>query len=613
MFNYLNMKYFYIFIFFLIISTNSNHVHAEDLSSTTPADNATQIAVNTDITLVWAGNVSTNSGNVILKKTSDDSTVESFATGSMFLISDMSGNVSAIINPSSDLDEDTEYYVLIDSSAFNNFDGISSKTTLNFKTVDNNNPSLSSSSPSDNATDLAVDANIVLNFDEAVDAESGNITIKKTSDDSTVETIDVTGAKVSGSGGTEITINPGSNLQYNKEYYVLIDATAFDDTSGNSYAGISSTTALSFTTDYGEVFNETVKTLTKNQSAAAVNSVTQSLSRISNRMNFIRPINNNTSNQNIKLAMNFDDPFANQILNSLSAKYLIPKKETKGWAVWTEGNITFGRVANHDGNLGQDIHSDGITMGLDKKTTKNKTVGFAVNRSWQETEVGSNDANMDATSTTIMTYRSSKIKDKTYLETAFGIGEMDIDLDRSVTGGRNAGVRKGNQLFGSFTYLLEPGKKENEDITFNENEDNTNFNYYTRLDLSFTQLDGYTESGDGDSVKYNKQNVKSASLSAGFNLNKVIKIEKGFAIPLLKFEIGKDQTKNSLSEAYYVSDSSTIYSNAIGHQSSGHAIIGLGLGAQLENNLTINISYDHYRNSDEAFMNSFTINFRKLF
>jgi hypothetical protein len=32
------------------------------------------------------------------------------------------------------------------------------------------------------------------------------------------------------------------------EYYVLIDASAFDDIAGNSYAGISSTTALSFTT-----------------------------------------------------------------------------------------------------------------------------------------------------------------------------------------------------------------------------------------------------------------------------------------------------------------------------------------------------------------------------
>ena len=43
-----------------------------------------------------------------------------------------------------------------------------------------------------------MDANIVLNFDENVDTESGNITIKKTSDNSTVEAIDVTGGQVSG-------------------------------------------------------------------------------------------------------------------------------------------------------------------------------------------------------------------------------------------------------------------------------------------------------------------------------------------------------------------------------------------------------------------------------
>ncbi len=102
---------------------------------------------------------------------------------------------------------------------------------------------MSSSTPADNATSVAVNANIVLNFSEAVDAESGNITIKKTSDDSTIETIDVTGAKVSGSGGTEITINPGTDWSEETEYYVLIDASAFDDSVGNSYAGISSTTA----------------------------------------------------------------------------------------------------------------------------------------------------------------------------------------------------------------------------------------------------------------------------------------------------------------------------------------------------------------------------------
>jgi Concanavalin A-like lectin/glucanases superfamily/Domain of unknown function (DUF2341)/Bacterial Ig-like domain len=43
-------------------------------------------------------------------------------------------------------------------------------------------------------------------------------------------------------------VNPSVTLTNSIEYYVLVDATAIDDLAGNSYAGISSTTAWSFTT-----------------------------------------------------------------------------------------------------------------------------------------------------------------------------------------------------------------------------------------------------------------------------------------------------------------------------------------------------------------------------
>ena len=69
----------------------------------------------------------------------------------------------------------------------NSYAGITSTTALSFTTADVQNPTLSSSSPADNATDVARDANIVLNFSESVDVKSGNITIKKTSDDSTLK------------------------------------------------------------------------------------------------------------------------------------------------------------------------------------------------------------------------------------------------------------------------------------------------------------------------------------------------------------------------------------------------------------------------------------------
>ena len=69
---------------------------------------------------------------------------------------------------------------------------------------------------------------------ENVDVESGNITIKKTTDNSTVETIDVTSEQVEGSGTSQITVTPASDFDSATEYYVLIDATAFDDSGSAS-------------------------------------------------------------------------------------------------------------------------------------------------------------------------------------------------------------------------------------------------------------------------------------------------------------------------------------------------------------------------------------------
>ena len=594
-------KYFYVFVFFLIISINSKHAYAVDLATTVPSDNAIQIAVNTSITLEWAGSITADDGNIILKKSADDSTVESFASSGIFLLTNMmTGNVSAILSLSSNLDEDTEYYILIDSAAFNEFDGISSKTTLNFKTVDNNNPSLTSSSPSDDASNVTVSSDIVLTFNEAVDAESGNIDIVNTSTGETIE-IDVTGALLSGSGTTEITINPSSDLKHDTSYHVKIDSSAFDDAAGNSYAGVSSTTTFNFSTKPGEVFNETVKTLTKNQTAAATSSLNQSLNRIAGRMNYIRSTNNNSSNQNIRLAMNLDNPLVTEMLNKLSTKLIKKQKKTESWGVWSEGNISFGRIGQQDGNLGQDIHSDGVTFGIDKRINDEKTIGFAISKSWQETEVGSNEANMDAAAISIMNYTSFKIEDKRFFEMVAGIGEMDIDLSRDVPSGKNKGKRKGNQLFGSFTYLLEP------DVEIV----GRNLNYYTRIDLGFTQLKAYTETGDGTAASYKSQNVKSASLSAGLNLSKLIETNKVILEPSLKFELGKDKTINSVSEAYYINNPSEIHSNAIGDQSSGHLLLNLGLGVKFINDININTSYEHYRSTKDTFNNSFSIYLRK--
>ena len=114
--------------------------------------------------------------------------------------------------------------------------------------IDTTNPTLLSTTPSDDAVDISITANLVLTFDEVVNADSGNIVIKETSDDTTFETIGVTSGNVTGTGTTTITVDPTSDLDNKTEYYVQVDDTAFDDAFGNSYAGIADTTSWSFET-----------------------------------------------------------------------------------------------------------------------------------------------------------------------------------------------------------------------------------------------------------------------------------------------------------------------------------------------------------------------------
>ncbi|MDP7715696.1 MAG: Ig-like domain-containing protein, partial [Candidatus Marinimicrobia bacterium] len=112
---------------------------------------------------------------------------------------------------------------------------------------DDTAPTTASLSPADDATSISTNSNLIVRFSENVDVESGNVTIKLGSDDSTVEAIDVTSGQVTGTGTITITINPSSNFSEQTAYYVEIDATAFDDASSNNYAGISDETTWNFT------------------------------------------------------------------------------------------------------------------------------------------------------------------------------------------------------------------------------------------------------------------------------------------------------------------------------------------------------------------------------
>jgi hypothetical protein len=120
-----------------------------------------------------------------------------------------------------------------------------------FMSADEDLPTLSSSYPSDGLTDVDVDTDLELHFSEPVWGQSGGaIEIRRLSDDSLFESIDVTGGQISGDGTEHITVDITGPLESLTGYYVLISNTSYDDSDGNPYAGINTPTKLNFETEY---------------------------------------------------------------------------------------------------------------------------------------------------------------------------------------------------------------------------------------------------------------------------------------------------------------------------------------------------------------------------
>lgn len=113
--------------------------------------------------------------------------------------------------------------------------------------IDGVAPTRSSTNPADNATGVGLDQNLTIYFSENIVKGTGNIRIRKLSDYSIVETIDVTSPSVTVSSNSA-TINPSVTLESGTDYYVTIDAGAFQDQRGNAFTGILTYTVWNFTT-----------------------------------------------------------------------------------------------------------------------------------------------------------------------------------------------------------------------------------------------------------------------------------------------------------------------------------------------------------------------------
>ena len=596
------------------------------LTSSVPADNATGVAVDATIVLNFSENVDAESGGtIIIKKTSDDSQVESITVTDTDRVSG-SGSSQITITPSSNFDNNTEYYVLISANAFDDssngsYAGIpTSKTTLSFTTT-NAVPTLTSSVPADDAPNVERDASIILNFSENVDAETGDIEIYKTSGDVLVETIGVTSSQVTGSGTSQITINPSSNFDSLTEYYVLIAASAFDNSSSGSYAGISSTTALSFTVKamVDPTTDKDVIGTIDAQNMMAKNTLTGFTSLVNDRLRYLRQnrINKDFTKNNIKL--DFGNAMlttlakviptssiylTNEILTSLvtvtpvSSIYLtdyIPEN----WSSWSEGSVSMTKVGDNKNSSSKDIDVQSLALGFDTKLNNNDLLGFAMQFSQSDTEVGTSGTDIDSNNYSLSAYRTRPLNDDNFVEGLFGVVLIESDLKRVSGANTLTGSRNGTQVFGSINYGKTLVKED------------FNLTPIARVDLGYTELDGYTETGT-DALTYGKQTAENGLASIGLEINDIIKFSDSSLKPFGSFQYGLDFSNSSDVKMNYVSDTSTIYTYTPGINSTHLLTAEAGFNYELKDHLKLTGIFKRIQGSGSQQTNNIRFGFHYI-
>ena len=596
------------------------------LTSSVPADNATGVAVDATIVLNFSENVDAESGGtIIIKKTSDDSQVESITVTDTDRVSG-SGSSQITITPSSNFDNNTEYYVLISTNAFDDssngsYAGIpTSKTTLSFTTT-NAVPTLTSSVPADDAPNVERDASIILNFSENVDAETGDIEIYKTLGDVLVETIGVTSSQVTGSGTSEITINPSSNFDSLTEYYVLIDATAFDNSSSGSYAGISSTTALSFTVKamVDPTTDKDVIGTIDAQNMMAKNTLTGFTSLVNDRLRYLRQnrINKDFTKNNIKL------DFGNAMLTTLakviptSSIYLTNEILTslvtvtpvsniyltdyipENWSSWSEGSVSMTKVGDNKDSSSKDIDVQSLALGFDTKLNNNDLLGFAMQFSQSDTEVGTSGTDIDSNNYSLSAYRTRPLNDDNFVEGLFGVVLIESDLKRVSGANTLTGSRNGTQVFGSINYGKTLVKED------------FNLTPIARVDLGYTELDGYTETGT-DALTYGKQTAENGLASIGLEINDIIKFSDSSLKPFGSFQYGLDFSNSSDVKMNYVSDTSTIYTYTPGINSTHLLTAEAGFNYELKDHLKLTGIFKRIQGSGSQQTNNIRFGFHYI-
>jgi hypothetical protein len=259
--------YTLLFIFSLCLAAFSQAPNLTDLS---PADNATDVSVSSDFTLTFDTNVQFNTTETLryiyIYENGNPTPVKSYQIAYGFLLGSSEITISsniATINPTDDLNEGTDYYIIVENGAIESteaipYTGLSLNTDWNFTTyISLAPPAVTDLSPADGTTDVSIDSDFVITFDINVQFNSTStshyIYLYEDGNPTPIKSYQFAFGFLLGSSevtvsNNTVTINPTEDLNEGTNYYIIVENGAIESTVATPFPGLTLNTDWNFTT-----------------------------------------------------------------------------------------------------------------------------------------------------------------------------------------------------------------------------------------------------------------------------------------------------------------------------------------------------------------------------
>ncbi|MDX1513006.1 MAG: autotransporter domain-containing protein [Gammaproteobacteria bacterium] len=202
-----------------------------------------------------------------------------------------------------------------------------------------------------------------------------------------------------------------------------------------------------------------------------------------------------------------------------------------GLGLWIGGNIRFG---THDRTPNSDrlrFTTDGITAGIDRRFRDDLVLGLGAGYSRDDTDVGFNGTNSEATALSIAAYGSYHPISNVYLDALAGYSAISLESQRFVpsTGSFSVADRDGDQWFASLAAGYEFRKK------------GTLLSPYARIDYAHDSLEETTETGAGtESLTYLEQDFSTFQVAVGLRAESAHPTRFGWVEPRAFIEYRHD-------------------------------------------------------------------------